>query len=163
MNIKELKEMVKMLDGTDIVEFTYENEGTKVAIKKGNNDTAVYQTVAVPAPPPAASGPAVVAQAAALPAQTPSTGDTKNEGLGPNQVLIVAPMVGTFYRAPSPDAEPFVQVGQVIEAGQVVCIIEAMKLMNEIESEWKGKVLDVLSVDNQPVEYGQPLLVLEKI
>jgi acetyl-CoA carboxylase biotin carboxyl carrier protein len=161
MNIKELKEMVKMLDGTDIVEFTYENEGTKVAIKKANYATA-YQAVSVPAPP-VPNGAALVAQAGALPAQTPSDADAKNEGLGPNQVLIVAPMVGTFYRAPSPDADPFVQIGQMIEAGQVVCIIEAMKLMNEIESEWKGRVVNVLLEDAQPVEYGQPLLVLEKL
>jgi acetyl-CoA carboxylase biotin carboxyl carrier protein len=161
MNIKELKEMVKMLDGSNIVEFTYENEGTKVAIKKGNY-TAVTGQVAVAPPPSPAGGGAVVNQAATLPAQNPSVNEVRNGGLGPNQVLIVAPMVGTFYRAPSPDAEPFVQIGQVIEAGQVVCIIEAMKLMNEIESEWKGKVLDVLLEDAQPVEYGQPLLLVEK-
>jgi acetyl-CoA carboxylase biotin carboxyl carrier protein len=162
MNIKELKEMVKMLDGTDIVEFTYENEGTKVAIKKSNCATVMYQAAPV-APTPVPTGATVAAQAAALPAQNPSLNDGKNEGLGPNQVLIVAPMVGTFYRSPGPDSEPFVQIGQVVEVGQVVCIIEAMKLMNEIESEWKGKVLEVLIEDTQPVEYGQPLLVLEKI
>jgi acetyl-CoA carboxylase biotin carboxyl carrier protein len=162
MNIKELKEMVKMLDGTDIVEFTYEDEGTKVAIKKGNCATATYPT-ASGAPISVSGGATVAAQAAALPSQASSLSDSKNEGLGPNQVLIVAPMVGTFYRGSSPDSEPFVQIGQVIEVGQVVCIIEAMKLMNEIESEWKGKVLNVLIEDNQPVEYGQPLLVLEKI
>jgi acetyl-CoA carboxylase biotin carboxyl carrier protein len=161
MNIKELKEMVKMLDGTDIVDFTYENEGTKVAIKKNNYvSNPVAPTVT---PIPALSGAAAATQAAALPAPNPTPGEGKNEGLGPNQVLIVAPMVGTFYRSPSPDSEPFVQVGQLIEAGQVVCIIEAMKLMNEIESEWKGKVLEVLIEDTQPVEYGQPLLVLEKM
>jgi acetyl-CoA carboxylase biotin carboxyl carrier protein len=162
MNIKELKEMVKMLDGSDIVEFTYENEGTKVAIKK-RNSAAITDQVAVTSPPSLASQAAVVNQAAKLTAQNPSVSEVKNEGLGPNQVLIVAPMVGTFYRAPSPDTEPFVQIGQVIEAGQVVCIIEAMKLMNEIESEWKGKVLDILLEDAQPVEYGQPLLLVEKL
>jgi acetyl-CoA carboxylase biotin carboxyl carrier protein len=159
MNIKELKELVKMLDGTNIVEFSYENEGTKVAIKKGSCITASYQAAPIIQTPQAA----VTAQTSAPPAQTPSLIEDKSDGLGPNQVLIVAPMVGTFYRAPSPDAEPFIQVGQVIDAGQVVCIIEAMKLMNEIESEWKGKVIEVLIQDAQPVEYGQPLLVLEKL
>lgn len=160
MNIKELKEMVKMLDGTDIVDFTYENEGTKVAIKKSNYVSYPVAPLATSIP---VGGAAVTAQAAALPASNPSGSDGKTEGLGPNQVLIVAPMVGTFYRSPSPDSEPFVQIGQLIEAGQVVCIIEAMKLMNEIESEWKGKILEVLIEDTQPVEYGQPLLVLEKM
>jgi acetyl-CoA carboxylase biotin carboxyl carrier protein len=159
MNIKELKELVKMLDGTNIVEFSYENEGTKVAIKKGSCLTASYQS----APIIQTSQAAVTVPAGVPPVQTPSLIEDKSDGLGPNQVLIVAPMVGTFYRAPSPDAEPFIQVGQVIEAGQVVCIIEAMKLMNEIESEWKGKVIDVLIQDAQPVEYGQPLLILEKL
>jgi acetyl-CoA carboxylase biotin carboxyl carrier protein len=160
MNIKELKELVKMLDGTDIVEFSYENEGNKVIIKKGFDSisralpqaASLLQT-AMPAP---------TAVPVSIPAQNPSVVEDKNEGLGPNQVLIVAPMVGTFYRASSPDADPYVQAGQNIEAGQVVCIIEAMKLMNEIESEWNGKVVEILVQNGQPVEYGQPLLIVEK-
>ncbi|HYH03243.1 MAG TPA: acetyl-CoA carboxylase biotin carboxyl carrier protein [Bacillota bacterium] len=162
MNIKELKELVKMLDGTDIVEFTYENDGTKVAIKKGydNLTPVIHPAPLTPIPVPGMA--AVAAQTSIVSAQTPSIIEEKNEGLGPNQVLIVAPMVGTFYRAPGPDVDPFVQAGQHVEAGQVVCIIEAMKLMNEIESEYKGKVVDVLVQNAQPVEYGQPLFVLEK-
>jgi acetyl-CoA carboxylase biotin carboxyl carrier protein len=160
MNIKELKELVKMLDGTDIVEFSYENEGNKVVIKKGL-DTYSY---AMPQAAPLMQIPMQNQAAApvAIPAQHPSVVEEKNEGLGPNQVLIVAPMVGTFYRSPSPDSDPYVQAGQNIEAGQVVCIIEAMKLMNEIESEWNGKVVEILAQNGQPVEYGQPLLIVEK-
>jgi acetyl-CoA carboxylase biotin carboxyl carrier protein len=79
------------------------------------------------------------------------------------RVTIEAPMVGTFYRAPAPDAEPYVRVGDVVEVGQPLCIIEAMKLMNEIESEVRGKVLEILADNAQPVEYGQPLFVIEQI
>jgi acetyl-CoA carboxylase biotin carboxyl carrier protein len=160
MNIKELKELVKMLDGTDIVEFIYENEGNKVVIKKGldPNSHVLHQA----APLMTAPMPTPTAVPVSIPAQNPSVAEDKNEGLGPNQVLIVAPMVGTFYLAPNPDSEPYVQAGQNIETGQVVCIIEAMKLMNEIESEWNGKVVKILVQNGQPVEYGQPLLIVEK-
>jgi acetyl-CoA carboxylase biotin carboxyl carrier protein len=85
------------------------------------------------------------------------------EGLTANQAYITAPMVGTFYRAASPDSEPYIQVGDAVDAGQVVCIIEAMKLMNEIESEFRGKIVEVLVADAQPVEFGQPLYIVEKI
>ncbi|MDD4518433.1 MAG: acetyl-CoA carboxylase biotin carboxyl carrier protein, partial [Limnochordia bacterium] len=79
-----------------------------------------------------------------------------------NQVIITAPMVGTFYRASSPDAEPYVSLGDMLTVGQPICIIEAMKVMNEIESEVSGKVIQILVEDAQPVEYGQPLFVVEK-
>lgn len=160
MNIKEIKELVKMLDGTDITELTFVSEGSKVSIKKGTN----ISNITYPAPNMQYSSPNMAPPAPAPPQPVPTTADEeKNEGLGPNQVLISAPMVGTFYRAPSPEAEPYVQVGQNVENGQVVCIIEAMKLMNEIESEWRGKIVQVLVENAQPVEYGQPLFVLEKI
>jgi acetyl-CoA carboxylase biotin carboxyl carrier protein len=160
MNIKEIKELVKMLDGTDITEFLMENEGSKVVIKKGMSG----QLPVIPQMGQAFQYP-VFTQPASSPTtpQATSSGEDKSEGLGPNQVLIVAPMVGTFYRSPSPDADQYVQVGQMVEVGQVVCIIEAMKLMNEIESEWKGRIVEVLVENAHPVEYGQPLLVLEKV
>jgi acetyl-CoA carboxylase biotin carboxyl carrier protein len=161
MNIKEIKELVKMLDGTDITEFSMENEGSKVVIKKGFNGQA-------PVIPPMGSViqyPAITQLPASSPItpQATSAVEDKSEGLGPNQVLIVAPMVGTFYRSPSPDSDPYVQTNQMVEAGQVVCIIEAMKLMNEIESEWKGRIVEILVENAHPVEYGQPLMVLEKV
>ncbi|NLY73894.1 MAG: acetyl-CoA carboxylase biotin carboxyl carrier protein [Firmicutes bacterium] len=161
MNVKEIKDLVKILDGTDITEFTYESEGSKIAIKKGASVPHIPHQAPLMQYPPV--------NMTALPASAPpapqanQANEDINEGLGPNQVLIIAPMVGTFYRAPSPESEPYVQVGEIIEAGQVVCIIEAMKLMNEIESEWDGKIVQVLVENAQPVEYGQPLFVLEKI
>ena len=158
MNIKEIKELVKMLDGTDITEFSLENEGNKVVIKKGINGQFPSMGSTVPY--------SMLTQLTASSPTTPlvtSSVEEKNEGLGPNQVLIVAPMVGTFYRSPSPEADPYVQVNQMVEIGQVVCIIEAMKLMNEIESEYKGRIVEVLVENAHPVEYGQPLMVLEKV
>ncbi len=80
-----------------------------------------------------------------------------------NTITIVAPMVGTFYRAPSPDAAPYVSVGDLVDVGQPLCIIEAMKLMNEIECEVKGRILRILAENAQPVEYGQPLFVIERL
>ena len=162
MNIKEIKELVKMLDGTDITELVLESEGTRVVLKKENNVVShiIPHSPAIQYPVPSAV--ALPTQANfGLPQTMPV--EEKKEGLGPNQVLIAAPMVGTFYRASSPESDPYVQVGQTIEVGQVVCIIEAMKLMNEIESEWRGKIVEVMVENAQPVEFGQPLFVLEKI
>lgn len=156
MNIKEIKELVKLLQETDIAELNLESDGTKIVIKKGGQVSLapmpMFQTAVSAAPiqtPPPVSAP------------SPANAD-KSEGLAPNQILIVAPMVGTFYRSSSPDADPYVEVGQIIDAGQVVCIIEAMKLMNEIESEFKGRIVDVLVENAQPVEFGQPLFIVEK-
>ncbi len=159
MNIKEIKELVKMLDGTDISELMFESEGSKVSIKKGTSiSNIIPQTPVIQYPSPSIMPTIAPAQS------NPATAiEEKNEGLGPNQVLINAPMVGTFYRSPSPESEPYVQIGQNVEDGQVVCIIEAMKLMNEIESEYRGKIVQVLVENAQPVEYGQPLFILEKI
>jgi acetyl-CoA carboxylase biotin carboxyl carrier protein len=164
MNIKEIKELVKMLDGTDITELTLENEGSKVVIKKGPNNFPHITPYMNPSIPMSIPNPMVMpgSMVPVTPQAAPVV-EEKSEGLGPNQVLIVAPMVGTFYRAPSPDADPYVQVGQMVEVGQVVCIIEAMKLMNEIESEYRGRVVEVLVENAHPVEYGQPLLVVEKV
>ena len=164
MNIKEIKELVKMLDGTDISELTFESEGNKVVIKKGVSGVPhISPQVGSMMPYPMPSLPAVVPSV--IPANAPAApaAESKGEGLGPNQILIVAPMVGTFYRAPAPDVDPYVQIGQIIEAGKVVCIIEAMKLMNEIESEYRGKIVEVLVENAHPVEYGQPLFVIEKV
>ncbi len=165
MNIKEIKELVKMLDGTDITEFDYEHEGTKVLIKKGIGGMPQVMPVA-PAVPQVSLPVQQVAsalseddQAVSAPAAIPDKKDSCNL----NQMTITAPMVGTFYRSPSPEAAPYVQLGQVVEVGQVVCIIEAMKLMNEIESECRGKVVNILVENGQPVEYGQQLFVIEKI
>lgn len=152
MNFKEIKELIKIVHETDIGELTLENdEGWKLAIKKASSP------VAAPPPPvrPATNGRAREAEAV-------SKGETPPEESEQNgHVTIVAPMVGTFYRASAPDAKPYVEVGDTVDVGQPLCIIEAMKLMNEIESEVKGQVVRVLVENAQPVEYGQPLFLVE--
>ncbi|MGE5551785.1 MAG: acetyl-CoA carboxylase biotin carboxyl carrier protein [Bacteroidota bacterium] len=163
MNVREIRELVRLLAGTDVTELDLETEGMKITIKKGQPVQIAHVS---PGPShqvmasPAAINPALAAAAPPAPA---STAAQEERALGPNQVLIVAPMVGTFYRAPSPEADPYVQAGEMVDPGQVVCIIEAMKLMNEIESEWKGRIVEILVENAQPVEYGQPLFLLEKV
>lgn len=151
MNLKEIKELIKMLDETDICELNLESAGVKVAIKKsGYTAPAAHEM-----PVTAAVKPATVE----VPAETTQE---KAAELKENLVPVVAPMVGTFYRAPSPDAAPFVELGQEVAEGEPLCIIEAMKLMNEIECEVKGRVVEILVENGQPVEYGQTLFLIEK-
>jgi acetyl-CoA carboxylase biotin carboxyl carrier protein len=105
--------------------------------------------------------------AAGAPARSPSTaagapGPAGEAGTG-SAIAVNSPMVGTFYRAPAPDADPYVEVGTVVEVGQTLCIIEAMKLMNEIEAEVRGRVVRILAENTQPVEFGQPLFMLEPV
>src|SRR5690554_144988 len=166
MNVKEIKELVKLLVETDITELNLESEGTKIVIKKGQTGGVVLPMLGVNSPVPAPQTPPISPAPSLQPAGVEqATMETEEAELkiAENQMMIAAPMVGTFYRAPSPDADPFVQVGQVVEAGEVLCIIEAMKLMNEIESDTGGKIVQILVENGQPVEYGQPMFVLEKV
>ena len=160
MNIKEIKELMKMMVETDITELNLESDGTKIAIKKATPGTA--QPIVTVTPTTPVVNPVEVSQPGDI---TPvsSFKEEKDNTIPPNQVVITAPMVGTFYEASNPGAEPFVQAGQTVELGQTLCIIEAMKLMNEIESDVRAKIVQVLVADSQPVEYGQPLFLLEKL
>jgi oxaloacetate decarboxylase alpha subunit len=155
MNLKELKELIEMLKNTDISELEIERSGVKVRLRKGGDVTfhpamprMEYPPAAIVAPAVSEPGkPAVIEQA---PATAPS-----------DQIKVTSPIVGTFYRSSSPDKPSLVEVGDKVKKGQVLCIIEAMKLMNEIESEASGKIVQVLVENGQPVEYGQPLFVVE--
>ncbi|MGB9802642.1 acetyl-CoA carboxylase biotin carboxyl carrier protein [Desulfofundulus sp.] len=151
MNLQEIKELIKLIDQTAIAELSLESAGVKVAIRKAGvpGTTALNSGADSPVPPARET----VAPPAPVPEKTIDTA-----GL----TVIRAPMVGTFYRAPAPDAPPFVQVGDVVEKGQTLCIIEAMKLMNEIESEVAGEVVDILVENGQPVEYGQELFLIRE-
>lgn len=151
VNLKEIKELIKMLNETDISELNLESEGVKVNIRKGGVLAPATPAVAV-----AASQVAPVAKAEPTPVVEIVA------ARGENIAEVTAPMVGTFYRSSAPDAAPFVQVGDMVEKGKSTCIIEAMKLMNEIESEVSGKVIEVLVENGQPVEYGQALFLVEK-
>ena len=149
MNQKELKELIEFLKEQDIAEFELERGDVKVRIKRGT------PVVIAPATLPA-SAPIIPAAAAAPPSAAPPAPPTSKSGdEGLHQVK--SPIVGTFYESPSPGSPPFVKPGDTVEAGQVLCIIEAMKLMNEIEADASGEVVKRLVNNGQPVEYGQPL------
>jgi len=157
MNTKELKEIIEMIKEAikdiDIAEFDLEREGIKIRIKKSS---AVSQTVQAAVPVHSAIPQPVPAAPAPVPAK-PEVPVEPNDNL----VRIISPMVGTFYVAPSPDAPPFVKEGDMISEGQTVCIIEAMKLMNEIKSEVSGKVVKILAENGQAIEFGNPLFLIE--
>lgn len=154
MNLEEIKELIDILEGTDISEINIEEEDSSVSIKKGTP-----RALNTGQENPMSQEQVVVSETTE---QEPVNQPVEEEA-NDNQQEIKAPMVGTFYRAPSPDAEPFVEVGDVIKEDDILCIIEAMKLMNEIEAEAKGKIVDILVEDGEAVEYGQPIFVLEEV
>ena len=155
MNLSEIKELIKMLDETDICELQLESAGVKVAIRKSGSAPGTG-FAASPETAGNNSRAAAVEAAAEAPAEEKAA-DREN------LIPVVAPMVGTFYRSPAPEAAPFVEVGQMVTEGQTVCIIEAMKLMNEIEAEISGRIVEILVDNNHPVEYGQTLFLIEKV
>lgn len=158
MNLSEIKELIRIIDGTEISELNLESEGVKVSIRKAAA-TAAGLAVALPVTAPAAPVAAPVQVAPVLTSETPQA---MNRAEADEGEYITSPMVGTFYRAAAPDAPAFVELGQHVREGQAVCIIEAMKLMNEIEAEIEGKVVEILVDNGQPVEYGQPLFKIQK-
>src|SRR5579872_6454778 len=161
MNSKELKELIEFLIEKDIAEFELERGDVKVKIKRAGEHTVVhphadprYYAVAPPPMPAMEMGAAPAAPAAA--ASAPPAKPAQEEGLH----TVKSPIVGTFYEAPSPGAPPFVKVGDTVEVGQVLCIVEAMKLLNEIESDVAGEIVKKLATNGQPIEYGQELFVI---
>ncbi|MCX8027002.1 MAG: acetyl-CoA carboxylase biotin carboxyl carrier protein [Thermodesulfovibrionales bacterium] len=146
MNLEDLKEIIGVLNGTDITELQIEKDGLKVKIKR-DRFSGHFETKRELVKEPSFVGDLVRHDDALM-----SKKDT---------FTVTSPIVGTFYRASSPDAEPFVEVGSRVRKGQVLCIIEAMKLMNEIESEVEGTVVRILVDNNQPVEYGEPLFIID--
>lgn len=155
MDVKDLKVLIKMITETDITEFEMDNSEEKIIIKRGQKT----EYVAVAAPTAGYVANQVAAPQAAA-TSVPSAPATVAEEMGET---INSPIVGTFYRAPAPDAAPYVEVGQIVEKGQVLCIVEAMKLMNEIEAEFRCKIVKLCKENAQAVEYGDPLFVVEKL
>lgn len=149
MKLEDIQILIQTVQDSDLVELVWETNGARLVLKKAG------ACVAAPA-----GGGALGTQATAGEAQPSQEAEPDVEE---GRFTILAPMVGTFYRAPAPDAEPYVQVGNIVEIGQPLCIIEAMKLMNEIESEVRGRVIEILAENAQPVEYGQPLFVIEQV
>jgi acetyl-CoA carboxylase biotin carboxyl carrier protein len=161
MNQKELKELIDFLIEKDISEFELERGDVKVRIKRGVEQSTpiIAHTVPMPvAPVPMAPAPVTHTSAAPAPVASASSPPAAAEEEELHQVK--SPIVGTFYESPAPGAAPFVKPGDQVAAGQVLCIIEAMKLMNEIESDASGEVVKVLANNGQPVEYGQPLFAI---
>jgi acetyl-CoA carboxylase biotin carboxyl carrier protein len=158
MDVKDLKTLVKMITETDITEFEMENADEKIVIKRG--PTGQFIQMAAPAAMQAPMAmPMMPAAAPAAPAATPAAApaaDDKFETLN-------SPIVGTFYRKASPEAPPFVDVGSVVDKGQTVCLVEAMKLFNEIEADYKCKIIEILKDDAAPVEFGEPLFKVERL
>ncbi|NLC53683.1 MAG: acetyl-CoA carboxylase biotin carboxyl carrier protein [Firmicutes bacterium] len=159
MNIKEIKELMQMLVETDITELNLESNGTKIMIKKGVSGVVQPVVTVTPTMAPTAAAAPAPAPTGNTPSPEPVSAEQK---LAPNQEYVCAEIVGTFYRAPGPGETPFVEVGEAVEPGKTLCIIEAMKVMNEIESPFRGKVVEILVDDSEPVEYGQPLFIIEK-
>ena len=163
MDLNYVKKLVKLLSESDVDEIEIEEEGKKVRIVKHRNSVSP-----LPFPPPGSTMYAQVPQfspAVNNPLVDPSAAPPPSTAAAAPAVKlyeIKSPIVGTFYRAPAPDASPFVQVGSVIEPGNVLCIIEAMKLMNEIEADISGKIAKVMVENGQPVEYDQTLFLVEK-
>ena len=156
MDIKQVQELVKIINKTNIAEISIEEEGFKITIKQKEEPATQYlaapQQTYLHAPFPA---PAQGVQAPA-PLKAAETAPVVD-----NLITIKSPMIGTFYRSPSPDKPIFVNIGDDVSVGKVVCIIEAMKLFNEIESEVKGRIVKVLVEDASPVEYDQPLFLVD--
>lgn len=157
MDFKQIQELIKMVNKSNLSELTIEEKDFKVTIKQ--KEDIIQQTVisgpVQQAPAIVAAAPANTAPAAAAPAASKPAEDNSK------YVTIKSPMIGTFYRKPSPDKPLFIEVGDEVTPGKVVCIIEAMKLFNEIESEVKGKIVKVLVEDQSPVEYDQPLFLVD--
>jgi acetyl-CoA carboxylase biotin carboxyl carrier protein len=153
MTLDEIKQLIEFIKGHDLTEFELEQDGVKVRIKSGGHQQLVAAPMAAPAMPMAA--PAAVAPAAPAVAAAPAADE------GSELAIVKSPIVGTFYRATEPGAKPLVSVGDTVRKGQVLCIIEAMKLMNEIDSEYDGEVTSIYVENGQAVQYGERLFAIK--
>jgi acetyl-CoA carboxylase biotin carboxyl carrier protein len=153
MEIKDLKTLIKMVTDTDITEFKLETAGEKICIRRGKAPEMVSYAIPQPQTMPQLTMD-VPTQVVSTPAVTTASDTCQS---------ITSPIVGTMYRSPSPDAPPYVEVGQIVEKGQVLCIVEAMKLMNEIEAEYRCRINKICKENAQPVEYGEPLFLVDPL
>ncbi|HWE24645.1 MAG TPA: acetyl-CoA carboxylase biotin carboxyl carrier protein [Myxococcales bacterium] len=164
MDVEKLREILAALRGSDVTRLDWTNGQERLTIRLGHPPAPITTLHAVPAPAPGATAlptpPQVAPVAPPAPAAAPaSVAAAAND----RSFTVNSPFVGTFYRAASPDNPPFVEVGQVVKKGQVLCIVEAMKLMNEIEAEQAGRLLEVMIQNGSPVEYGEPLFRFEPV
>jgi acetyl-CoA carboxylase biotin carboxyl carrier protein len=157
MNQKELKELIEFLIEKDITEFELERGDVKVKIKRGGEHTVVYPPVVAA---PSISAPLTIPQAQVIAAAAAPPSPSPAPAAAEDLHTVKSPIVGTFYESPSPGAPPFVKIGDTVEVGQVLCIVEAMKLLNEIECDAAGEIVKKLASNGQPIEYGQELFVI---
>jgi acetyl-CoA carboxylase biotin carboxyl carrier protein len=163
MDIKEIQSLIKFVAKSGASEVKLETPELKITIRTGppggSSETTLVQQIPVAAAPvsmPAAAAPPAAAEAAAPPAAADGPSEEESK-----YITIKSPIIGTFYRKPSPDKPPFVEVGDMITQGDVLCVIEAMKLFNDIESEVSGKIVKILVEDSSPVEFDQPLYLID--
>lgn len=167
MDFKQIQELIRQVSKAGVSEVKIEQGDFKITIKSKGNE---YVTVAAPMAPvmqqpiavPVAAAPQIVAETKPAEAKSAETSTAAAAADNAKLVTVKSPMIGTFYRSPGPDKDPFVKVGDNVSKGDVLCIIEAMKLFNEIESEYEGKIVKFLADDASPVEYDQPLFLIEK-
>ncbi|ARK20143.1 acetyl-CoA carboxylase, biotin carboxyl carrier protein [Sporosarcina sp. P26b] len=161
LKIQEIREIIKLIDQSSIQKFTFESDGGKIKLEKNDGQAVTTVTEAPAAPAPVQAPAAPVAVAAPTPAPAPEAPAAE---VAADETLhkITSPMVGTYYQAASPDAEAYVKKGDKVTAESIVCIVEAMKLFNEIESEVSGEIVEILVQDGQLVEYGQPLFLVRE-
>lgn len=160
MDVKEIKKLLDAMKGADVSELTLETGEVRLTARRGSETRVVHAAPAAPAEAPPRSE---VATTGSEPAPTPAPASQPAEPPAPGAHLVevTAPIVGTFYESPGPDAPPYVKVGDHVKPGAVLCIIEAMKLMNEIEAETSGTIAEILVRDEEPVEYGQTLFRID--
>lgn len=160
LKVQEIRELIKLIDESSIDEFSYESNGTKVNMKKQKTDSSPAEKTVIQRTEPAQPEPIQPVGGKSEKQEKPA--DNLKQEEPANQEVnydheIVSPMVGTFYSSPNPESDPFVSKGENVEEDTVVCIVEAMKLFNEIEAETKGEIVDVLVENGELVEFGQPL------
>jgi acetyl-CoA carboxylase biotin carboxyl carrier protein len=167
LKIQEIREIIKLIDQSSIEKFSLQSEGMKIELKKGNGQQVGVTPIPVTAPvvhqESAVAQPTVVevAQQPAPLAEAPAVQVVEPQAADPSLSTITSPMVGTFYAASSPDIPAYVQTGDKVKPESVVCIVEAMKLFNEIEAEVSGEIVEILVKDGQLVEFGQPLFLVK--
>jgi len=157
MDIKQIQELIKFVSRSGVNEVAIEQEDFKITIKTNQTPTVINTAVPAAAPAPQVLPAAAAAQPVAVPASAPAAEVDDSS----KYITIKSPMIGTFYRSSSPEKPSFANVGDEVSAGKVICIIEAMKLFNEIESEVSGRIVKVLVDNASPVEYDQPLFLVE--
>lgn len=158
MDLKLIKNLLNMISDSDVSEVSIEEGDFKIKIKKHGEPAAPREQVYY-MPPAAAPAPAPAAAAPQAPA--PSAAAESKPAASSSGVIIKSPIVGTYYEAPSPESDPFIKVGDKVKKGDVLCIVEAMKIMNEIESEYDGTITKMLVSNSQPVEFDQPLFEID--